>query len=324
MANRLVPVAILLTAWALLIWQIATTGPLWLKLLYALPLGLVYSMFFNLGHELCHRTYFRGRFWNHFWGRLLFSLVFHNFSLFEVVHNHHHHVYTNVKGLNSWSPCSPEEYRAMSPLRRAWERFLRSPAGIGIYYVTRRLFRLKCLPNRGYMGESLKAVQYWDFGLIVLVHAGLIAALWLLNPQQWLVNVLVIEVIALILGMHIVGTVVFLQHTHRDLPWFAEPVVTRNPEEVTTTSPALAPVPVMDFSYHIMHHRKPATPVFELKKKETELYGDRPVKRVSLLDFRHLLDTMRHCQLYDYEGGRWLRFREVEPRPVRPLASRQA
>ncbi len=212
----------------------------------------------------------------------------------------------------------------MSPLRRAWERFLRSPAGIGIYYVTRRLFRLKCLPNRDYMGDRLKGVQYLDFALIVLIHAGLITVLRLLDPQQWLVNVLVIEVIALILGMHIVGTVVFLQHTHRDLPWFAEPVVTRNPEQVTTTSPALAPVPVMDFSYHIMHHRKPATPVFELREKETEFYADRPVKRVSLLDFRHLLDTMRHCQLYDYEGGRWLRFREVEPRHVRPLASRQA
>ncbi|RME33434.1 MAG: hypothetical protein D6786_07720 [Gammaproteobacteria bacterium] len=324
MASSLAPIVALLTAWALLVWQITGSGPLWVKLLYALPLGFVYSMFFNLGHELCHRSYFRGRFWNHFWGRVLFSLIFHNYSLFEVIHNHHHHVYTNVKGLNSWSPHSPEEYRAMSPLRRLWERFLRSPAGIGVYYVTNRLFRLKFLPNRSYMGDRLRPVQYWDFALIVLVHAGLIGAVRLLDPQQWLVDLVIIEVVALLVGMHIVGTVVFLQHTHRDIPWFAEPVITRNPEEVTTTSPALAPVPVMDFSYHIMHHRKPALPVFELKRRERELYGDREVKRVSLLDLRHLFETMRHCQLYDYRRRRWMRFREVEAGEREALEAGQA
>jgi len=309
--NRLAPVAILLAAYLLLIRQIAAADSVMIKLVYVLPLGLVYSMFFNLGHELCHRSYFRGRLWNHFWGRVLFSVIFHNFSLFEVIHNYHHHVFTNVKGLNSWSPHSPGEYCAMSPLQRLLVRFLRSPLGIGCYYLGNRLFRLKCFPNRRYLGDRLRRLHYLDFTLIVLAQLGINAAVYALDPAGYLVNALAIELLALLVGMHIVGTVVFLQHTHRDIPWYPEPVVNRNPEEITTTSPAIVPLPVMNFSYHIMHHRKPKLTVFDLKEREQELYGDQPVLRVSLLDPAHLIRTFRHCQLFDYENRHWMRFSEA-------------
>ena len=58
--------------------------------------------------------------------RLLLLPSLHNLTLWRIQHNRMHHQESNIKGMNSWSPMSVEEFAALPAWKRLRERMYRS------------------------------------------------------------------------------------------------------------------------------------------------------------------------------------------------------
>src|SRR5438046_10571125 len=103
-------------------------------------------MLFILGHDASHRTLVANKALNAILARIVFLPCLHNYTLWVIQHNRLHHQSANVKGLNSYSPLSPDEFAAATVGRRLLERIYRSPAGFGFYYLVERWWADKFFP----------------------------------------------------------------------------------------------------------------------------------------------------------------------------------
>lgn len=136
----------LVVDWSLYIAAITTAvvvSAIWAKLLAAIIAGTAISMLFILGHDAAHRSLVTSKRLNAVLARLVFLPCLHNLTLWVIQHNRLHHQQTNVKGVNSYSPLSPEEFSGASISRRTMERVYRSPAGFGAYYLIERWWKDK-------------------------------------------------------------------------------------------------------------------------------------------------------------------------------------
>ena len=111
-------------------------GHLMLKACLSVILGIHITRFFILGHDAAHGSLTALPAVNGIIGRTALLPALHPFSLWQVGHNRVHHAFTNLKGIDFiWIPYSPTEFRRLPRYRRLLERFYRSVAGFGLYYL---------------------------------------------------------------------------------------------------------------------------------------------------------------------------------------------
>lgn len=288
-----------------------------LGILCSVIAGLKISSLFVIAHDAAHDSFTSSRVLNKVIARISYLPSFHNYSLWLIAHNRLHHQLTNLKGVNSWSPLSKEEYDALPAWRRMVERFYRSPAGICFNYLIERWWKDKFFPYKRIIGKFRAA--YWvDF---LLVFTYLISFIGLLvYAGKELSHTSPVEV--LILGFIIpftifnfmVGFSVYQQHTHENVPWFKseeEREKFGGPEDITihVRYPYWYNVISHNVMEHTAHHVDPRIPLYQLAKAQNALgkvLGDKMITvRFSLKGF---LQTMAKCKLYDYENHCWFDF----------------
>jgi omega-6 fatty acid desaturase (delta-12 desaturase) len=303
--------AVTLAAYALGVWLAGfSLAPLWLRILGALIAGFTLPSLFVIGHDAAHGAFAANVTANAVMARIAFVPVLHNYSLWVAVHNRQHHRAPNLKGHNSWSPLSVEEYRALPLSRRVVERLYRSPAGFAPYYLVERWWRDKFMPRAILPGVS-RAAAWRDFTLLTAYLVALIGALaW----AGGMLSVVLGFVVPFLIWNHMMGTAIYLQHTSRRAPWFASIEEWRRiGGEEDVTLHVRMPRWYGALTHHIMdhpaHHIQPLIPLYRLpaaQAKLNELLGDGAL--VEDFSFRYLFATMRACKLYDYGAGRWCDF----------------
>lgn len=292
-------------------------GPWPAKLACAVVAGSAIASLFVIGHDAAHGAFAEGRRLNGLIGRIAFLPTLHNYSLWQVAHNRLHHVDVNVKGLNSWSPLSKQEFDALPRWRRVVERFYRSPIGLGAYYLKERWWRDKFFPRRRH-AVGARREFFVDFALVALWLAlfvstlAVVGAAW--SPHGALAAVFWGFVLPFIAWNCLMGGTIYVQHTSARVPWFTsrgEWERVRRQEDLTVHIEV--PRWYGLISHHIMdhpvHHVMPKIPLYNVgaaQRRLNELLGDRAVRE--RFTPRYLLDTMRRCKLYDYERHRWLAF----------------
>ncbi|MEP7182253.1 MAG: fatty acid desaturase [Betaproteobacteria bacterium] len=290
----------------------------WLKILGVVVAGTATSTLFILGHDAAHKSLFRSATLNAVLGRIAFFPCLHNRTLWLIQHNRIHHQSTNVKGVNSFSPLSPDEYARMPAWRRRVERFYRSVAGFGAYYLIERWWKDKFFPRMD-TPPTKRAPAWRDFGLILL---GLVL---LCGTLAWLGSVTGRSppIAAMIWGFvlpfatwnALMGTTAFLQHTNPHLPWFrtmadARGAKTQGELAVYVRCPRWYDVLSHNIMQHPPHHVNPRIPWFRLpaaQRKLDELLGADAV--VAQFGPGYLLGLTRTCRLYDYDRKQWLDYR---------------
>jgi omega-6 fatty acid desaturase (delta-12 desaturase) len=290
---------------------------LWLKALGVIVAGTATSTLFVLGHDAAHKTLVAGSRLNALLGRIAFLPCLHNYTLWIIQHNRLHHQSTNVRGLNSFSPLSPDEYARLPAWRRALERLYRSAAGFGAYYLVERWWRDKFFP-RASTPEAKRAPAWRDFALIAAWLALLGALLVALDAHAGhaapVAAIVWGFVLPFLVWNALMGTTAFLQHTNPRLPWFrtmAEARAAKSQAElaVFVRYPRWYDLLSHNIMQHPPHHVNPRIPWYRLaaaQRRIDELLGaDAVTERMGL---RYVLGLTRTCQLYDYDHQQWLDF----------------
>lgn len=294
---------------------------LFVRGLGALLLGLKTSGLYTLAHDASHNTLTTSRRLNK-----ILAVIGHLPSLMNQrlwTHDHlvMHHVKTNGPQKDIYQPLSLQQYRDASPARRAWERLVRSGsilARIPACMVESRWLVEKFFPNSRLHSEKVRR-EAWPLSFLLIAWLTvLVGAAVLRDPGD---GAGVALTLMLLLGIPLclfhasLGLVSYVQHTHPDVPWFAEgdprhnemgqealTVHVRMPERLATL--------IHNGLEHGAHHVLPAIPSYRLRPaqaKLNELVGPERavVVPMSLAAFR---DIARKCKLYDYENHRWLDF----------------
>ena len=308
-----------------------------LKLAASSGAGLAIGRLFVLGHDGVHTGYTHNKRLDSVIGRAAFLVILHNFSLWRIVHNRNHHKLTNVQGYNSWSPLSPDEFRALPRWRRWLYRFYRTPYGLGPYYLVERWWKDKYIPRQRTVG-AMKPVYWWDFALVTGFLAAWLGALVVGSAPNSVWDALAALWWGFVLPYgiwnYLMGFTVYAQHTHPRVPWFRTPAeadaaVGQEDVSVHVTFPLWYERLSHHGMNHPAHHLSPKIPVYRLRAAQQRLnaiLGPRAI--VERFSFAWLWRTMRRCQFYDYANHRWFDARGravavplgVPPAPVAALA----
>src|SRR5438067_639576 len=108
----------------------------WLKALAVFSAGFVISRLFGLAHDAAHNNLTPSPRLNRWIARWAFFPALTPLTSWMFDHHVRHHAHLRIRGKDTtWPPLSLAEYRARSPLGRWWYRFLRTPLGMGPYWI---------------------------------------------------------------------------------------------------------------------------------------------------------------------------------------------
>lgn len=298
-------------------------GPLWLAILGSLALGPLIAFLFRMAHDCGHESHFRGRRLNHLVGLLSNLPAYHPYSIWVLFHNWRHHTFTNLKGRDYiWVPLSKAEYDRLGPLGRLRERAYRTTPGTGAYYLCAIWFAKMLFPRPRHVGR-MRAVYLRDTALVGLFFAAQLACIGLAaaGPADAAMRVLLAIVLPFVVFCWMVGFVSYLNHTHPDVPWFAERrewsfYSGQVHATVHMGVPSWMIFFVTDLGLHGAHHIEPRIPIWNLEPAKARLIADAGDELVlETWSWPRHRDIMRRCKLYDYEAHRW---QDFSGRPTSP------
>ncbi|MGH7973539.1 MAG: fatty acid desaturase family protein, partial [Limisphaerales bacterium] len=106
------------------------------KIGFAVLAGTFIANLAIIGHDAVHRSFTRLRWLNRLIGTWAFLPALHPYGRWEHHHNRVHYCYTAQLGVdNAYPPMTPDDYRAASPARRLYYRFMRSLFGQPFFYM---------------------------------------------------------------------------------------------------------------------------------------------------------------------------------------------
>ncbi|MCR5885634.1 fatty acid desaturase [Rhizobacter sp. J219] len=288
-----------------------------LRIAGALLAGLKLCGFSVLGHDAAHNMLTRSRPLNKLIAVAVFTPCLFNYRLWLHAHHALHHTWTNGAPPDIHKPFTLQQYRALPAWRRLCVRASRSPSLIAqsLYFIYDRLTRVTIF-SRVY--PAVVRRQAVPFTLLTLAYLGGTAALLAWRRHfEWaetLIDVFLVMVLPLLVFHALTSIVLFLQHTHPRIPWFApdDPVEQAYGQEELV---AHVPLPrwlgnLMHYSLeHPVHHIVPTIPCYHAREAQAELnllIGPRAVVLKPTLG--NIRSVFRRCKLYDYETHRWRDF----------------
>ena len=278
--------------------------------------GSMIASIFVIGHDAAHDAFTGNKTLNRVIARIAFLPSLHNYGLWVTEHNRIHHQSTNVRGMDSWSPFSKDEYDALPAWRRVLEQFYRSPAGIGFYYLVERWWKNKFYPYEKIAGKYNSV--YMDFLLVVTylaLYLSLLGYAGYVLPHTGPVELVILGfVIPFMHWNYMMGFTVYQHHTHESIAWV------RSREErdrlggqedftIHVRYPRWYDLMSHNIMQHTTHHVDPSIPLYRLPEAQLALgkqMGDE-LKTVKFT-WKGFLLTMTRCKLYDYGNHCWLDF----------------
>jgi omega-6 fatty acid desaturase (delta-12 desaturase) len=312
-----VDLLIVAAAWGLVLWA----DNLLVRVLAAALVGFKFGALYTLAHDAVHGALVVPPNLNRVIATFCYAFTLHNYRIRQYDHlllGHHPHLCGPQQ--DAYKPMSPEDYAAASWSRRLWERFQRSPNGLSFFFygVAERWWRCEFFPPQQ-MPQQHKAEARWLQAVVVGWLAFLFGVAWvsaMVKGQAfWLEAVLVVGV-PIFVFQTLQAMVLYLQHTHPDVPWFAPGDTLRQrfgPESLTVhiQAPRIIGAGSHDILEHPAHHVIPAIPCYRLFEAQSHLSSILGTKalRTHLFAFRRLAQVMRKCKLYDYKHHRWTDFK---------------
>ena len=292
--------------------------PMWAKVLCSIVAGLKLANLGTMGHDAAHGNLVGSRKANDIMGIICFMPCLYNYRLWNHDHHNLHHIQTNVNHLDSWVPLSKAQFDALPKFRQMLHRLYRSSYGLGFapYYLIERWMPVRFIPNKG-LPREMRASAWAHLALLTTfaaVFIGGLAAAPLYSNTSSVTAVLLGFVLPFYLWMTLFSFTVYIQHTHRKLPWFDGPVhkkASLAQEALSTTYnfPGWIKYLMHNVYDHAAHHVHPRVPFYHLTAATKRLNELAPETAVTEpFSFKRLHETLKTCRLYDFENHRWLDF----------------
>ena len=321
----LLPAVIFALSW--LIYLFCATGAVLAMALSAkILLGMVAGVFIAnlaiIGHDAIHRSFTSSRLLNRLIGTIAFLPALHPYGRWEHHHNRVHHRYTAQIGVdNAFSPMTVAQYRAASPARRLYYRFMRSLAGQPFYYLADIWLPRIFLPL-GSDARGFTTADWMDFAIVYGWLVGFIAGLTSLSLLQFDGHIVQALWNATLFGFVIpflvwnlfISFVTIVQHTGPRARWM---MPTGRPstheQKLRGTVHLRFPEPLDWFFHrvmqHIVHHVNPMVPLYRLKAAENAVTASDPDRSViETWTPAYHWRLARECKLYDPIRDGWCRF----------------
>jgi omega-6 fatty acid desaturase (delta-12 desaturase) len=314
--------------YAVLISAVLLADSLIVCVIASVLLGCVIGNLLTLAHDALHDSLTNSRKLNRWIGTVCMLLAWHNQTLWRFDHNAEHHAFTNLKGHNSWSPASPDEF-ALWPWWRRWVyRVSRSGLGFASYYLIHGWLHKNTLPLG--LSRRLANARTWRMGVVLIVFIlGQLSALISIAGWKGLVLGAVVPHLVFCWFM---GWAIWRQHTHPEIPWFETKTQWEAAGEPEEVSVRLDCSRVFHWASHWMmlhpaHHADSRIPCYRLGEAELILEQDSSLHiLVADSGWRVFFKVLRTCQLYDFEHHAWVSFsghrRHVIGRDSLPAKSR--
>ncbi len=288
-----------------------------LKALCSILCGLKMASLFVIAHDAAHDNYTKSKWLNKVIARLAFLPCYHNYSLWLIVHNRLHHQLTNIKGVNSWSPLSKQDFDNLPKYRQLLEKFYRSPFGISFNYMIERWLKDKFFPFVR-LTKGKNGAHWLDFTMVsgfLFSQIMFFTYLGFVSPEIGVFGSLLLGVVApFMVFCYMVGFSVYQQHTHEMVPWFTtleERDACCDVEDLTihVKYPKWYNLISHNVMEHTAHHVDPRIPSYELSKAQSVLLKVLGDDILSInFSFSDFIKTMQLCKLYDYDTHCWLDF----------------
>jgi acyl-lipid omega-6 desaturase (Delta-12 desaturase) len=288
-----------------------------LRVLGALLAGFKMSTLYAIAHDAAHNTLTASRALNKAIGIVAYLTGFYNYRLRLYDHLLRHHPLVNGPQPDAYRPMSLGQYQACTPLRRAWERFIRSPNPLALmaYGATARLMKSEVFPKKS-MPLAVRREAWLYAALMGVYLCAFVGVIGAASASGWLFaqNLFFALVLPFLAFQACMAAVVYFQHTHPAVPWFG-PGDERHrgfgAEELSVhmAMPRFVSSLLHHAYCHAAHHVCPSIPCYRLYDAQQHL--DRLLgRKAAVVAFRAgaLLDVFRRCKLYDYEEHRWTDF----------------
>ena len=291
--------------------------------------ALVVSGLFVIGHDAAHGALFSGRRLNRVVGTIAMLPSWHVYEGWVLGHNRIHHAYTVREGFDFvWHPYTVEQYRAMSRLGRLRHRFEWSWIGAGAYYL-REVWWHKMIvgapPARWAAAVRRDRIIVWTFVACASLTLGalgwwqygtVLGALWMIT------KVLIVPFLAF---TYVIASFVHVHHVQPDIRWWKRREWTKFRGQMEGTTVLRARFGLNFFFHwimvHLPHHVDMRIPMYNLEMATDAIKEAYPgVVHDEPLRFRDFIANTRACQLYDFDNGRWLTYREASRLPTTPVS----
>ena len=239
------------------------------------------------------------------------------YSLWEAGHNVAHHGYTNLKGRDYvWAPMSKAEFDASPRWRQRLERIYRHPIGFGLYYLIELWWKRLFFPRRTYVGAR-RTVHTLDCATVTAFAVAWPFLIWTIARNTGvLFSEVVLWCVLVPFGTWntLMGFVIYVQHTHPSIRWFADRTRWSWLEaQIESTPHADLPWPLSSLLHNIMehtaHHVDSRVPCYNLARAQARLERGLPgAVRVHRWSTREFAAVVRICKLYDFDRNVWTDF----------------
>src|SRR5262245_11293960 len=310
-----------LFAFDVALWILGFAGAIvvdhWLaKIAFGSLMGLAIARLFVIGHDACHQSFFSGRKTNRILGTIAFLPSLTTYSLWEAGHNLGHHVFTNLRGrAYVWTPLDLGEFSTLPRWRQKLERVYRSGFGFGVYYFVELWWKHLFFPSEALM-PGRKPVHLRDSWIVSAFAACWVTLIGLcawLTGQSAVVLLLTAFVLPLFCWSCLMGTVIYLHHTHPQVIWYSSPdewEANRDGISMTVhvTFPNRLGWIVNNIMSHPAHHLDARIPCYEIDTAQNALAAGGARILEQPFSLRYVVDVVRRCKLYDYANRRWMDF----------------
>ena len=297
-------------------------NPIALVALWVLS-GMVISGLFIVAHDAAHGALFKSKRLNRIVGTVAMLPSWHVYEGWVLGHNRIHHAYTVRQGFDFvWHPYTPEQYAEMSALGKARHRFEWSWIGAGAYYL-REVWWHKMIvgapPARWAKAVRRDRIIVWTFVAVASLLLGALgfAVYGSIAGAAWMVaKVLVVPFLAF---TYVIATFVHVHHVQPSIRWWKRREWTKFKGQMEGTTVLRARFGLNFFFHwimvHVPHHVDMRIPMYNLEKATDAIEEAFPgTVHDAPLRFRDFIANSRQCQLYDFDEGCWLTYRQAAER----------
>jgi omega-6 fatty acid desaturase (delta-12 desaturase) len=297
-----------------------------LKTLCSAWLSLYTGNLMVCAHDAAHNAMSRSKALNRWFGAIAMLPSLQPFSIWVRQHNFVHHRYVAQIGIDdTYPPLTPEQYRARSPLGRAYYRFLRSLVGQQFWYFLEITLPFMLAP---YLYRRLKMTRENVLDLLlVYAWAGMIA--WFCASvsaaaypdkgalYHWTSAAIFGLLLPTFFFSMLMTFLSVFQHTAPESKWkLADGKPSSFEDAMQGTIHQKLPE-WLDFIFirimqHQAHHLNVHIDLHAIKEAQSKVSAVHDGWLVKPWTPSYHLEVVRRCKLYDPERKRWLTFEEAD------------
>ncbi|MCF6810781.1 fatty acid desaturase [Thiotrichales bacterium 19S9-12] len=286
------------------------------KLFGGMICGIAASLMFIWAHDAAHGALFKSKKIAEIFGTLFMLPSFSVYRIWSYSHNKVHHGFVALTPLDViWAPLSPQEYHVLSLSQRILYRIERSFFTCAVHYLRQIWWKYTWKFNPG---KNKSQRRYYLKGkLFVLAYILIISGVGYFFADG-IIGVIALFIIPLTIFNYGIGFLVYLHHTHTDIPLFkqrAEWSHTIGAIYCCTVIrlPKLLDIILHHIMTHIPHHLDTRIPFYHLPKAYQALKQEyKPYLHEYTFNWLYVFNIFKQCKLYDYEKKLWLTFKEAK------------